>query len=92
MRYELLRIWSAAAGERPKSVLFVTHSVAEAVALSDRVLVMGRQPGQIKAVIEVELARPRRPEDERSAAFLNYVDAIRGLLRSELESSLGILA
>ncbi len=91
MRYELLRIWSAA-GERPKSVLFVTHSVAEAVALSDRVLVMGRQPGQIKAVIEVDLARPRRPEDERSAAFLNYVDSIRDLLRSELEPAAGALA
>jgi len=83
MRYELLRVRDSAAGAR-KSVLFVTHSVAEAVALSDRVAVMSRRPGQIKAIMPIELARPRSPEEERSNAFLDQVDRIRALLRDEL--------
>ena len=85
MRYELLRIWAAAeshGGER-KTVLFVTHSVAEAVALADRVLVMSALPGRLRAVVEVDLPRPRRVEHERSSAFLDAVDRIRALLRDE---------
>ncbi|HJN92885.1 MAG TPA: ABC transporter ATP-binding protein, partial [Dehalococcoidia bacterium] len=69
-----------------KSVLFVTHSVAEAVALSDRILVLSQQPGQILAEIDVRLPRPRQPQAERSPAFLDYVDQIRSLLRAELPS------
>ncbi len=84
MRYELLRIWSTAGAA--KSVLFVTHSVAEAVALSDRILVLSQQPGQILAEIDVRLPRPRQPQAERSPAFLDYVDQIRSLLRAELPS------
>ena len=92
MRYELLRIWSAAgagagatvsAEQRRKTVLFVTHSVAEAVALSDRVLVLSRGPGRIRASIEIGLPRPREQANERSPDFLDYVDLIRGHLRSE---------
>jgi NitT/TauT family transport system ATP-binding protein len=55
MRFELLRLWSA----DYKTVLFVTHSVAEAVLLSDVVVVMSAAPGQIRSVIPVELPRPR---------------------------------
>jgi NitT/TauT family transport system ATP-binding protein len=84
MRYELLRIWGAAGAERRKTVLFVTHSVAEAVTLSDRVLVMSRRPGRIKADIRIDLARPRSPADERSTAFLDTVDLIRAHLLDEL--------
>ena len=84
MRYELLRIWDQASGDRPKTVLFVTHSVAEAVALSDRVLVMSARPGTIMASIVIDLPRPRRPEHERAPAFLDYLDSIRHLLRSEI--------
>ena len=84
MRYELLRIRNATAGEARKTVLFVTHSVAEAVALSDRVAVMSRRPGRIKAILPIELARPRSPEDERSNDFRDHVDRIRTLLRDEL--------
>jgi NitT/TauT family transport system ATP-binding protein len=56
MQHELLEIW-----ERDrKTVLFVTHSVEEAVFLSDRVVVLTRAPGRIKTIVGIELARPRR--------------------------------
>src|SRR5436305_1208859 len=56
MRHELLEIW-----ERDrKTVLFVTHSVEEAVFLSDRVVVLTRAPGHIKRIVGIDLPRPRR--------------------------------
>ena len=55
MRSDLARIWQA---ER-KTVLFVTHDIDEAVQLADRVVVMGRRPATIRAVVEVDLPRPR---------------------------------
>jgi NitT/TauT family transport system ATP-binding protein len=56
MQHELLEIW-----ERDrKTVLFVTHSVEEAVFLSDRVVVLTRSPGRIKQVIDIALPRPRK--------------------------------
>lgn len=84
MRYELLRVWNSPIAGARKTILFVTHSVAEAVALSDRVAIMSRSPGRIKAIVPIELSRPRTPEKERSSAFLNHVDRIRTLLRDEL--------
>jgi NitT/TauT family transport system ATP-binding protein len=59
MQKELLEIW-----ERDrKTVLFVTHSVEEAVFLSDRVVVLTRSPGRIKETISIDLPRPRRRAD-----------------------------
>ena len=56
LQHELLEIW-----ERDrKTVLFVTHSVEEAVFLSDRVVVLTRSPGRIKAEVAIDLPRPRR--------------------------------
>jgi NitT/TauT family transport system ATP-binding protein len=56
MQNELLEIW-----ERDrKTVMFVTHSVEEAVFLSDRVVVLTRAPGRIKRIIDIDLPRPRR--------------------------------
>jgi NitT/TauT family transport system ATP-binding protein len=66
MQHELLRIWS----ESQKTSLFVTHSVDEAVILSDRILVMGARPGRIVADLRVDLPRPRDREVEESADFI----------------------
>ncbi|MCE2458587.1 MAG: ABC transporter ATP-binding protein [Dehalococcoidia bacterium] len=76
MRYELLRIWEA---DR-KTVVFVTHSIAEAVALSDRVAVMSARPGRIVSVIDIDLPRPRSSEMEREPDFLAYTSRIHDLL------------
>ena len=55
LQQELLRLWS----ETRKTVLFITHSIDEALVLSDRVLVMSGRPGRVRADIRVEFARPR---------------------------------
>jgi NitT/TauT family transport system ATP-binding protein len=79
MRYELLRIWQAAL--RPKTVLFVTHSIAEAITLSDRVVVLTPRPGQVRATIDIDLPRPRDESLERSQQFLDYAQELRNLLK-----------
>jgi NitT/TauT family transport system ATP-binding protein len=66
MQGELLRIWAA----DEKTSIFVTHSVDEAVLLSDRVLAMSTKPGRIVADIPVSLPRPRDREVEKSPEFL----------------------
>jgi len=66
MQGELLRIWAA---DR-KTSLFVTHSVEEAVVLSDRIIVMGTKPGRVVAEIHVDLPRPRGTDVEETPDFL----------------------
>jgi len=81
MRYELLRIWaSQAKAAARKTVLFVTHSITEAIVMSDRIIVINGRPGRVVADAAVELPRPRTREIERSAPFLDYADHLRGLL------------
>jgi NitT/TauT family transport system ATP-binding protein len=76
MTMELLRIW----GERPKTVLFVTHSITEAVVLADRVVVMSPRPGRIAEVIEVKSPRPRSFHVEGNVAFHDASRRIRELI------------
>jgi NitT/TauT family transport system ATP-binding protein len=81
MRYELLRIWaSQAKAAARKTVLFVTHSITEAIVMSDRIIVINGRPGRVVTDAAVELPRPRTQEIERSAPFLDYADHLRGLL------------
>lgn len=77
MRRELLRIWLEV---RP-TVIFVTHGISEAVALSDRVAVMNLS-GTLERVVDVELPRPRDPHSER---FLHYVKVLETLLVKEIK-------
>ena len=71
MALELLRIWGEAdlGREARKTVLFVTHSIGEAVFLSDRVVVMSPRPGRIAAELTIDLPRPRTVELRASEAF-----------------------
>jgi NitT/TauT family transport system ATP-binding protein len=73
MNLELMRIWA----ETGATVLFITHSVPEAVLLSDRVVVMTPRPGRIADVIEIELPRPRSLKDYGSELFNGYTGRIR---------------
>ncbi|MSQ25860.1 MAG: ABC transporter ATP-binding protein [Dehalococcoidia bacterium] len=76
MRFELLRIWEASR----TTVLMVTHSVAEAVLLSDRVLVMTGAPGRIAGEVTIALPRPRPSAIERSPEFLDCASRVENLL------------
>lgn len=73
MNLELLRIWS----QRRKTVLFITHSIPEAVFLSDSVVVMTPRPSQIDSIFEIALPRPRTPDITYDPAFQEYVRQIR---------------
>ncbi len=76
MRYELLKIWDADS----KTVIFVTHSISEAVTLSDRVAVMSSRPGRISGVVDIDLPRPRASGMEREPDFLSYSRTLHDLL------------
>jgi NitT/TauT family transport system ATP-binding protein len=80
MRYELLRIWQAT----HKTVLFVTHSIAEAVTLADRVVVLSSRPGRIRGVVGIDLPRPRSDEVESQPEFHAYTAQLRELLRDNV--------
>src|SRR5438034_11236075 len=76
MSLELLRIWS----ERGQSIIFVTHSINEAVFLSDRIVVMDTLPGRVLAVVDVPLARPRSIEVMKSPEFAKTAFEVREYL------------
>jgi NitT/TauT family transport system ATP-binding protein len=72
MRLDLERIWL----ETKKTVLFITHSIDEAVLLSDRVVVMSPRPGRIETVVPIDLQRPRALAARKNSRFNVAVDAI----------------
>jgi len=83
MQGELLKLL----GETKKTVLFVTHAIDEAIVLADRVLVMTARPGQVKAVISVDLPRPR---ERTSPEFNELYREMDDLIRVEVEKSLEV--
>jgi NitT/TauT family transport system ATP-binding protein len=78
MQSELLRIWQ----RTPKTVIFVTHDVQEAVYLADRVAVMSSRPGRIKTIVETKFDK-NDPAVFKSQTFVEKVDELWNLVREE---------
>ena len=72
MRIDLEKLWL----EHRQTVLFITHSITEAVALSDRVIVMTPRPGQIDVSLPIDLPRPRDRAVTTGKAFADYCESI----------------
>jgi NitT/TauT family transport system ATP-binding protein len=76
MNAELLKIWA----QVQSTVLFVTHSIAEAIYLSDRVVVLSPRPAQIVDIVDVSLGRPRATEVKRERLFFETETRVLGAL------------
>ena len=81
MNMELLRIWR----ETDTTIVFVTHSIPEAVFLSSRVVVMSPRPGRITSVIDIDLPYPRVFETREQPRYFQLVTQVRELLRDAHE-------
>ena len=77
MNTELLNIWS----QTETTVIFVTHSIAEAVFLSNRVVVMTPRPGRIEKIVDIDLPRPRNFETREKVRYFELITEVREGLR-----------
>ena len=83
LQFELLRIWES----RPTSMVFVTHSIEEAVLMGDRIVVLRGRPSSISEVIEVGLPRPRTRETLSSPRFAEVREQVWSKLMQEAEEA-----
>jgi NitT/TauT family transport system ATP-binding protein len=72
MNIELERIWR----EKKKTSMLITHSITEAVFLSDRIVIMTPRPGRIASIVNVDLSRPRTAEMRISEEFFKLVQVV----------------
>jgi NitT/TauT family transport system ATP-binding protein len=79
MNLELLKIWERTG----TTIVFVTHSIAEAVFLSTRVVVMSPRPGRISAVIDIDLPRERTADTREMEQYFHLVTTVREALRGK---------
>ena len=82
LQEELLRVWGEHSTQR-KTVVYVTHSIEEAMFLSDRVVVLSRNPGKVKEVMRIDLARPRSNRLRTTVEFQQLVQRGWDLVRDE---------
>ena len=78
LQVDLTEIWA----RTKKTMLFVTHDIAEAVFLSDRVIVFSARPARVSAIVDIEMPRPRSLEIKHSAQLQEYVKQIWNLIES----------
>ncbi|MGQ0847599.1 MAG: ABC transporter ATP-binding protein [Actinomycetota bacterium] len=78
MQMELMRIWQ----QTRNTVIFVTHSIPEAVFLSTRVVVMSPRPGRIAGIVDIDLPQPRQFETREHPAFFSKLNEVRETLRA----------
>lgn len=78
LQVELTQIWT----RTRKTMLFVTHDIAEAVFLSDRVVVFSARPAQVRTTVKIEIPRPRSLETKHSASVQDYVKQVWNLIES----------
>ncbi|MBP2628660.1 MAG: Taurine-transporting ATPase [Firmicutes bacterium] len=84
LQQELLRIWEGT----QKTTVFITHSIDEALCLGDRIMVMTAHPGMIKAIIDIDLPRPRDIATIRTSLYYNELfQTIWSILRDEVLSN-----
>jgi NitT/TauT family transport system ATP-binding protein len=75
LRGEISDLWER--GEFPsKSILIVTHNIEEAVLLSDRIVILGANPGAVRGELRVDISRPRKTKDPRFAALVDYIYSV----------------
>ncbi len=79
MNNELLRIWARMKG---MTIIFVTHSISEAVYLSSRVVILSPRPGRLAEIIDIDLPRPRGPETRDLDQFFHLTSRVRHALRA----------
>jgi NitT/TauT family transport system ATP-binding protein len=80
MQHELLRVWNATR----KTAIFITHDIAEAVYLADRVIVFTARPGRVKLELRIDLPRPRDLRLKREARFVDLERTIWETIREEV--------
>lgn len=85
---ELLRIWDA----HKKTIVFITHSLDEAIFLSDRVAVMTARPGRVKTILDIDLPRPREAGLRNTEAFVHLRQRAWEVLRDEVRPGLAVAA
>lgn len=84
LQQELLRI----VDESHQTVLFITHSIDEALIISDRVVIMSARPGRVKAVFDIDLPHPRKVDVQLSSRYLDLKQEIWALVEEEVRTSL----
>jgi NitT/TauT family transport system ATP-binding protein len=80
LQAELLSIWQ----QKRKTVIFVTHQLDEAVYLADKVVVLSANPGRVREIVPVNLARPRSLDVKHTVEFTEIVDSIWQLIKHEV--------
>ena len=84
LQVELLRIWGETAPvAQRKTAVFITHDIEETVFLADRVVVMSSHPGRVRAVLAIDLPRPRKESIRADPRFGHFAEEIWGLIRDE---------